>query len=50
MIKMINFILFLIIQIIIVMILFYLFSDEHLDKVQEKMIKKIIRDILEGKL
>lgn len=43
-----NFILLLIIQIVIMMILFYLFSDEHLDKVQEKMIKKIVRDRLEG--
>ena len=47
---MINFILLLIIQIAIIMILFYLFSDEHLDRVQEKMMKKIVRDRLEGKL
>ena len=47
---MINFILLLIIQIAIIMILFYLFSDEHFDKVQEKMMKKIIRDKLERKL
>lgn len=39
-----NFILLLIIQIAIMMILFYLFSDEHFDKVQEKMMKKIVRD------
>ena len=43
-----NFILLLIIQIVIMMILFYLFSDEHLNKIEEKMIKKIVRDRLEG--
>ena len=47
---MINFILLLTIQIAIIMILFYLFSDEHCNKVQEKMMKKIVRDRLEGKL
>lgn len=47
MIKMINFILLLIIQIGITMIVSYLFSDEHLDKVQEKMMKKVVRDRLE---
>lgn len=45
-----NFILLLIIQIVIMMILFYLFSDEHLNKIEEKMIKKIVRDRLEGEL
>ena len=45
-----NFILLLIIQIAITIILSYLFSDEHLDRVQEKMMKKIVRDRLEEKL
>ncbi len=43
-----NFILLLIIQIVIMMILFYLFSDEHLNKIEEKIIKKIVRDRLGG--